>query len=163
MKSKILLYLFPFILLISKNLIAMDIMCNFEEVYQNGDIQNGHLLIKNNKIRYEYLDKSLYTIIYDQNILVAILNRDRNNRQNLQKSKDLFDVMNNIFNSYSDIQNSIEYKDYSITLERSLIYDFFKRLYIKSPDLNLSIYLNDCQFKTLDSSYFRYYPFKELI
>jgi len=162
LKNKYLLY-FILILLISKNSIAMNITCNFEEVYQDGETQNGRLLIKNDNFRYEYLDKSLYTIIYNKNSLVAILNRDRNNRQNLQKEKDLFDGLNKIFNSYPNIENSIEYKDILITFERSQIYNFLKRLYIKSPRLNLSIYLNECRFKNLEDSYFRYYPFKELI
>jgi len=157
-----LLYFF-LIFLMTKNSIAMNIMCKFEEVYQNGETQNGILLIKNDKLRYEYLDKSLYTIIYDKHSLVAILNRDRNNRQNLQKEKDLFDGLNKTFNSYPDIPRTIKHKDISITYERSQLYEFFKRVYIKSPKLNLSIYLNECQFKILENNYFRYYPFKELI
>ena len=107
MKNKYLLY-FILILLISKNSIAMNITCNFEEVYQDGETQNGRLLIKNDNFRYEYLDKSLYTIIYNKNSLVAILNRDRNNRQNLQKEKDLFDGLNKIFNSYPNKVNSFD-------------------------------------------------------
>ena len=51
---------------------ALEIVCNFEEVYQNGDSQSGVMLIKNDKLRYQYDKKELYTLIYNKtNLLVA--------------------------------------------------------------------------------------------
>ena len=49
-------------------------ICNFEEVYQNGDMQQGHLLIKENKIRYQYNDNNLYTILRTQGDFYLIEN-----------------------------------------------------------------------------------------
>ena len=37
--------------------------CNFEEVYGNGDTQQGIFLLKNQNLRYEYYDNDLFTII----------------------------------------------------------------------------------------------------
>ena len=44
------LYLF-FFLIIFKNISAIEIFCKFEEVYQNGEIQQGFFLVKDNKFR----------------------------------------------------------------------------------------------------------------
>ena len=46
--------LFLIFLMNINSLFALEIKCNFEEVYQNGDNQIGSILIKNDKIRYQY-------------------------------------------------------------------------------------------------------------
>ena len=42
---------------------ALEVSCNFEEVYGSGDTQQGILLLKDQKLRYQYFDKDLFTII----------------------------------------------------------------------------------------------------
>ena len=44
-------------------LFGFDVSCSFEEVYGNGDVQQGQLFFKDQKLRYEYFDKNLFTII----------------------------------------------------------------------------------------------------
>ena len=46
------------------NLSANSLYCEFEEVYQNGDFHQGFLLLKDDNLRYEYFDQSLYTILF---------------------------------------------------------------------------------------------------
>ena len=57
-----------FVVLFYKNLFSIELACNFEEVYQNGEIQQGIILIKDDKLRYQYNSKNLYTIIRNQEI-----------------------------------------------------------------------------------------------
>ena len=86
------------------SLFALEIACNFEEVYQNGDNQIGIILIKNEKIRYQYQSKNLYTLILkDKNILMI-----DNTYFNVQKVNDRTEKTNTlieIFNDYPNFQN----------------------------------------------------------
>jgi len=40
------------------NVYAEDIKCNFEEIYNDGSIQEGYILLKNDKLRYQYQDEN---------------------------------------------------------------------------------------------------------
>ena len=37
---------------------CLEVSCDFEEVYGNGEVQQGQFLYKNKKLRYEYFDKN---------------------------------------------------------------------------------------------------------
>ena len=39
-------------------------ICNFEEVYKNGQIQQGFFLLKDKELRYEYTNHDLYKIFF---------------------------------------------------------------------------------------------------
>ena len=55
---------FFLILFMIPNLIyANSISCKFEEVYPNGDLQQGSIYIQDSNIRYEYSNLDLYTLI----------------------------------------------------------------------------------------------------
>ena len=58
MKKILLLILFPI-----NFLFAFEVTCNFEEVYQNNEIQQGVFLIKGKNLRYQYYNQDLFTII----------------------------------------------------------------------------------------------------
>ena len=59
-------YLLTLISIFFNSIYALEFSCLFEEVYQDGQVQQGTFIIKN-KTRYQYEDKNLYTIIYTQN------------------------------------------------------------------------------------------------
>ena len=48
---------FNFIFFKTFNLFAIEVKCNFEEVYQNGETQQGIFLIKKDKLRYNTVTK----------------------------------------------------------------------------------------------------------
>ena len=50
MKPFILIFLF-----IANLSFAVEVSCKFEEVYGNGDTQQGIFLLKNQNLRYEYM------------------------------------------------------------------------------------------------------------
>ena len=66
--------------------------CQFEEVYQNGDIQQGIILIKDNDVRYQYNDVELYTIIVKGENFILIDNKYKN-LQTLNENIDIFKIL----------------------------------------------------------------------
>ena len=61
---KILPFLQIFLIL---NAHSLEIECKFEEVYSDSSVQNGFLLIKGDKLRYEYYSKNLFTLFHNNN------------------------------------------------------------------------------------------------
>ena len=52
---------------INLSVFAKGVDCLFEEVYTSGEIQQGVLLLDEDKLRYEYFDKKLFTILFVNN------------------------------------------------------------------------------------------------
>ena len=50
---------------------------SFEEVYQDGSFQQGIILLKQDNLRYQYLNSELYTIINNENGLFLVNNKNR--------------------------------------------------------------------------------------
>ena len=92
---------------------ARSINCYFEEVYQNGQVQEGLILIQNNNIRYEYFDNTLYTLIYkfDQQ-LYLIDNQNRNNIQAVETNKEFFYNLIKLYDQYPNINDEIRINDF---------------------------------------------------
>ena len=67
----------------------MELSCEFEEAYANGDIQQGFLLIKDDKIRYEYLNQELFTLLYVNKKLFLINNFSPDKVQLLENHNNL--------------------------------------------------------------------------
>ena len=72
-------------------LLAIEFACNFEEVYKDGFTQQGLVLLKKRQLRYEYLDKNLFTIIYKNGETTISKN---NNRKQINS----YDAENNLIN-----------------------------------------------------------------
>lgn len=136
--------------------------CSFEEVYKNQEIQQGEILIKNNKIRYEYFDKNLFTIIYDNNELYVIKNSNTDHYEKIDKNKKLFEIISNIYSEYPNIKKQYLIEDYEVIIEKSTNEYFIKRMAIKSNTINISIYFNNCIKKPINNLFFEYYPLFEL-
>ena len=50
---------------------------------------------------------------------------------------------------------------YFINLEKIKNHEFYTRISIKSDEINLSIFLNECSFKNIHDKYFKLSPVKE--
>ena len=142
---------------------ARSINCYFEEVYQNGQVQEGLILIQNNNIRYEYFDNTLYTLIYkfDQQ-LYLIDNQNRNNIQAVETNKEFFYNLVKLYDQYPNINDEIRINDFKFSIEKSRKFDFFKRIAVRSNQINLSLYFNNCEETLLDYKLFNPKPFKEI-
>lgn len=141
------------------HLLAIEFACNFEEVYKDGFTQQGLVLLKKDSLRYEYLDKNLFTIIYKNGETTISKN---NNRKQINS----YDVENNLINHLVKITKDHPFfeknyiiNDYKIIVEKSSNIDFIKRLAIVSDDLNLSIYFQNCKSGEILDLYFQHSPY----
>ena len=157
---KILLFLFS--IFFFNKLIALEISCYFEEVYQNGHMQQGTFIMKHNKSRYQYESENLYTIIYAKNDMHLVSNLDKKLINYQKKQKNLFDQLIKASSEFPNIKEEYTVDDYKIKVEKNDNENFIRRLSITSEvNLNLSIYFYDCKQKEIYDIYFHYYPFFE--
>lgn len=155
---------FLILFFVQNSLSAKSIKCNFEEVYPNQQIQEGLILIQNEKIRYEYSDKNLYTLLYtsDQN-LYLVENQNRENIQSIESNKEIFSNLLKLYDQYPNLNNSINIDEFQFTIEKSKIFNFFKRIAVKSKQVNFSLYFHNCDQIEIDYKLFNPRPFKEII
>lgn len=151
-------YLF-IIFFLCKNIYGIQIKCNFEEVYYNGEIQQGLFLIKDDNIRYQYASDDLYTIIIKNKNFFLIDNKYKNT-QKINNDNAIFSKFMEILNNYPDIKD--QYKsDGSIIKIESSNNLFIKRVAIISPDLNVSINFLNCTNAEINKKYFNYLNFQK--
>ena len=132
--------------------------CQFEEVYQNGDIQQGIILIKDNDVRYQYDDVELYTIIVKGENFILIDNKYQN-LQTLNENIDIFKILVDALKNYPNIENQYKNENALVNIERSSR-SFIKRISLISKDVNLSLNFMDCVELNINNEYFNYFDFK---
>ena len=142
------------------NLFAIEVKCNFEEVYQNGETQQGIFFIKEDKLRYEYSNKNLFSIISNNNSFYLINLRNTSSVQKLNENTKLLEKLIKISLKYPNINNYYEDNGFKINIEKSQI-KFIKRVSVRSNDLNMSINIFDCSFEKINNKYFNPFNFIE--
>lgn len=156
--NKIYIFLI-FLFLNTTHALAFEGECFFEEVYKNGEIQNGFLLVSNQEIRYEYFDKKLYTIIYSDENFYLISNTDQKNFEKINDQRiNVFQKLVNIVKLYPNINKNMEMDGFELSIEDSQNKRIPKRVIIKSNQVNLSIYLNQCTEKPINKLFFKFNP-----
>lgn len=153
---------FIFTLIFASKAFSINIKCNFEEVYLDGSIQQGFFLIKDRKLRYQYYDKNLFTIFHKSEDFFLVKNSQNTNFQKILDNTEHIKELLNIASQYPNIKNEYKTNNIQINLEPNS-QNFFKRISIKSVDLNLSIYLQNCNFSTYHDRFFNYSPYFEFI
>lgn len=143
----------------TSNLYPIEIICNFEEVYQNKEIQEGNILIKESLMRYEYLDKKLYTVIKQDENFYLVNNVQHENYQKITDNIDLLNQISIIFEDLPNIENFYTNDDFDLKIEKSNKTNFIKRISVNSENLNMSIYFYNCEKKKLDNKLFKHKPF----
>ncbi len=149
------------IFFINNNLFSAELSCIFEEVHQNGDTNQGSLIIKNDKFRYEYFSHNLYTIIHRDNLFFYVENRDKTKYFKVSKNIDLLKAIVDIIADYPNIKQDYQLNDSLIKVEYSKTDKIIKRIIILSDQLKMSVYLNDCKDTPLKEIYFSWSPFWE--
>ena len=142
------------------NLEALELYCEFEEVYPNSNIQNGFFLFKDQKLRYQYYNENLYTIVSDGKEFFIVNNHDNGVVQKITDKVDHLNAFTMTLEKYPNIEPVHLYDGVIIDLEKNSK-NFYKRISIKSDDVNLSIYLNECEFLEIDDAYFKHFNLKE--
>jgi len=145
-----------FIFLNIKNSTGIEMRCDFEEVYLDGSVQQGILLLKEDKIRYQYKDLNLYTLLYSDH-LYLVQNQDRNGFQKLEEKSFLFKEIINIFSDFPNFNETYRKDDLYIKVDKSSDH-FIKRIGIISNDVTLSINILNCKNERIFDRYFRHFP-----
>jgi outer membrane lipoprotein-sorting protein len=153
--------LFIFIFLKS-NIFAEDIKCNFEEIYNDGSVQEGYILIKNDKLRYQYQDEKLFTIFYDGNNFYSVNNSNKSIVNKITENVEILEEIILLAKNYPNINSEYNKEEFLIKLEKSSFNNFYKRISIISQNIKLSIFFYNCSFANLDNRYFRFRSFLEL-
>jgi len=141
------------------NSFANNIKCNFEEVYDDGSIQHGLLFYSNGLLRYQYANKQLFTIIYNDSYYLV----RNDNRKIVNKLDDdkVLNELSKILNDYPHILETYMNFDTEINIEKNINDNFIKRISVKSDQVNLSIYLIECEFKSISKNFFHPFSFIE--
>lgn len=143
------------------NSFALSIQCNFEEVYENGEIQQGLLLIKKENLRYQYFDQSLFTLLYVNKKLFVIENLNLNRAQIIENNE-IIPFLVDIYKDFPNIKTTYFRNNYEIIIEKSHK-NFIKRLIAKSPKLNVSVYFNNCKELEIKKIFFNFNPLIEYV
>lgn len=153
-------FLLLFIFFFPLKLFAIEIKCNFEEVYPDGKTQQGFFLIKDQKLRYEYYDENLFTIFHKNENFFIVKNNNDSNFQKVQSDTTYIKELLIIASQYPNIKNYYERDSFVIKLEPSFN-GFYKRISILSDNLNISIFLNNCKFTAFHNRFYNYSPYFE--
>ena len=154
MKKIILIIIFPI-----NSLFAYELTCNFEEVYQNSEIQQGVFLIKDEMMRYQYYNQELFTIIA-KNKKYFLIKNDSKIVQKLDEKTDVFDTLREIVLDFPKLKNIYKKNNLIIKIEKSTD-QFIKRVSINSDEVNLSINMINCKFNEIEKKYFNHFNFVE--
>lgn len=136
---------------------SLEVACKFEEVYADKTVQNGFFLFSNSNLRYEYDNANLYKIFYDGKNLVIAENSDPKKQKKINNNK-IIDILFSLSQKYPNIDNVINIEGVLINLEKQISGNFYKRISIKSDQINLSIYLNECKFIKISEIFFQLKP-----
>jgi len=154
---------FILVSLFSFNLFALDINCKFEEVYADGSVQNGTLLISDEDMRYQYDDQNLFTIFKKKDNFYFVEHLNKESFTKIPNEKAL--VLNNfsiIAQKFPEIRNNYLFDDMTISLELKTDNSFVNRLSILSNTINMSIFFYDCKKVKVENKFFQYFPYHEL-
>ena len=143
------------------NTFALSIQCNFEEVYENGEMQQGLILINKENLRYQYFNQDLFTLLYVNKKLFVIENSNLNKAQIIENNE-IIPFIIDIYKDYPNIKTSYYRNNHEIIIEKSHK-DFIKRLIAKSPKLNVSVYFNDCTEDEIEKKFFEINPLVDYV
>ena len=141
------------------SLFAVEVTCNFEEVYKNGEVQEGILMLDDNLLRYQYAKDSLFTIIFKKNNFYMVKNDSKIVQKISNNTGSLINFMK-LASDFPNINDIYRDNDLIIKVERSEI-NFIKRLSIQTDEVNLSVNIFNCNFGNVDKKYFRHFNFVE--
>ncbi len=138
---------------------SLEIECKFEEVYSDSSVQNGFLLIKGDKLRYEYYSENLFTLFHNNNQFLAVKNNDIKVINKISQNTEIIEELLYIAASFPDIKKEYDSGDLTVRMEKNHSGDFLKRISIISPNINMSIYFNQCNMLKISDRYFSHNPY----
>lgn len=143
----------------NSSLFAFQTACKFEEVYDNGQSEQGYMLLSDDKLRYQYYDQQLFTIFFKNNNFYLVQNNQTDVFQKIKDNTEAIEELMNLASLYPNIKNNYQSNDLNISIEKSQQHHFIKRLSINSTNLNMSIYFFDCHNQTPHYRFFNFSPY----
>ena len=137
-------------------------ICNFEEVYKNGQTQQGFFLLNDKKLRYEYSNYDLYKIFFLNEKIFVIENKNPSKFQELSTEGSVIPIIFDIYKDFPNFKKNYRKNGYRIIVEKNNN-KFIKRLSIQSSRVNVSIYFIDCVLGKINEKYFRIKPLSEYV
>ena len=139
-------------------LYALEFSCDFEEVHSNGTVNQGIVLLKKDKLRYEYHDEDLF-IIFVEGEQTYLFDKKTNTSKNIKNNLDSIQIIMKLANQFPYIKKDFKEKDTHIKIELNSQNNFIKRISIDSKRARLSLYLNNCILdKPINNIFFRFNP-----
>jgi len=152
-------FLFFFLIFYISSSYSKDTSCRFEEVYIDGQTQQGYLLLTKNKSRYQYLDENLFTIFYENKDWNVIQNNSLKLIPKDQLNLELIKKVRNLIVEFPELKSPYFIDEYEINFEFRDDKKFLSNVVIKSQNLNLRIYFYDCDFGPINDIYFSSQPY----
>jgi len=142
----------------SFSLNSLEFSCDFEEVHTNGTVNQGVVLLKEDKLRYEYLNKNLFIIFVDGQE-TYLFDKKKQKIKNIKQNLDAIRIIMKLANKFPNIENDFEENDLKIKIEFNKNINFIKRISIDSKRARLSLYLNNCLLdKPINNIFFKFNP-----
>ncbi len=139
-------------------LYALEFSCDFEEVHSNGTVNQGIVLLKKDKLRYEYHDEDLF-IIFVEGEQTYLFDKKTNTSKNIKNNLDSIQIIMKLANQFPYIKKDFKEKDTHIKIELNSQNNFIKRISIDSKRARLSLYLNNCILdKPINNIFFKFNP-----
>lgn len=140
------------------HLYALEFSCDFEEVHSNGTVNQGIVLLKKDKLRYEYYDDDLF-IIFVEGEQTYLFDKKTNTSKNIKNNLDSIQIIMKLANQFPYIKKDFKEKDTHIKIELNSQNNFIKRISIDSKRARLSLYLKNCILdKTINNIFFKFNP-----
>ena len=156
--KKIIAIIILFFFVSANKSFALEVSCKFEEVHSNGTVNQGILLYKKNKLRYEYNSSNLFIIFIEKNN-ANIFDKKTEKIKPLNHNLDLLNSLMDLADQYPYIPSQINNEKMNILIEKNLTSKFIKRISINSKRAKLSLYLNDCILeKPINNLFFSHNP-----
>ena len=142
----------------SFSLNSLEFSCDFEEVHANGTVNQGIVLLKEDKLRYEYLNNDLFIIFVDGKE-THLFDKRKQKAKNIKQNLDAIKIIMKLADKFPNIENDFEENDVKIKIEFNKNKNFIKRVSIDSKRARLSLYLKNCLLdKPINNIFFKFNP-----
>ena len=142
----------------SFSLNSLEFSCDFEEVHANGTVNQGIVLLKEDKLRYEYLNKDLFIIFVDGKE-TYLFDKKKQKVKNIKQNLDAIQIIMKLADKFPNIENDFEENNIKIQIEFNQNNNFIKRISIDSKRARLSLYFKNCLLdKPINNIFFKFNP-----
>lgn len=135
--------LFIFFFLLTTGIHSLEFSCEFEEVHSNGTVNQGIVLLKKDKLRYEYNNDDLF-IIFVKEQETYLFDKKKQTTKNIRNNLEAIKIIMKLADQYPNIETIFQEKGVKIKIEIGEANNFIKRISIDSKRARLSLFFRNC-------------------